>query len=118
MRLVSKNDGFTLVEVLAALIILVVVAVPMAMMFYQGSLSADITGKKTTALYLAHQKLEGIIATGTTAEEQGEFSGAPGYTYEVSVTPDGKMALVTVTVFYSVSGKQREVSLSTLLPGG
>jgi len=116
--ILKNNKGFTLIEVLSALLILIMVAVPLIYIFVQGSRGSEISGKRTAALNFAQQKMEEIIAEGRAVEEEGSFSGAPGYTYEVTVTPDGKMYLVTVTVFYKVLGKSQKLSLSTLLPGG
>ncbi|NLO88831.1 MAG: prepilin-type N-terminal cleavage/methylation domain-containing protein [Clostridia bacterium] len=118
MPISKNNKGFTLIEVVSALLILVVVAVPLTYIFFQGSWGSEISGKRAVALNFAQQKMEEIIAEGRAVEEEGNFSEAPGYTYRISVTPDGKMHLVTVTVFYEVMGKSQRLSLSTLLPGG
>ncbi|KUK11038.1 MAG: hypothetical protein XD50_0678 [Clostridia bacterium 41_269] len=114
----KNSNGFTLIEVLSAFLILIVVIVPLTYVFAQGSRGAAVSGGKTAALNFAQQKMEEIIAEGEAVEEKGIINEMPSYTYVVSVVPDKKMYLVTVTVSYKVLGKSRKLSLSTLISGG
>ena len=118
--MLKSEKGFTLIEILVAFVILTVVAVPLTQVFYQGNYLAAAAGDKTTALNLAQEKMEEIIAMGagentSSSSFPGEYSG---YSYEVEISMKDDMQLVTVIVTYSVSGREKEVILSTLLPGG
>jgi len=114
------KQGFTLIEVLVACVILSVVAVPFTRVFFQGNYLATAAGKKTTAVNLAQQKMEEIIEQGpgeniSLTPFPGEYSD---YSYQVEAVPEDNMQLVTVTVLFSAGGQEGEVVLSTLLSGG
>lgn len=120
MVILKSEKAFTLIEILVAFVILTVVAVPLTRVFYQGNYLAAAARDKTTALYLAQEKMEEIIARGSGENTSvTAFSGKySSYSYKVETSMKEDMQLVTVTVSYSKSGHEEEVTLSTLLPGG
>lgn len=116
----KDEQGFTLIEIIAAFVILTVVAVPLSQILLQGNLLADNARKKTIALNIAQQKMEELIAQGcVTDKDAGQFeSGEEGFLCSVTLSPDMNLVLVTVAVTYAISGSEKTVSLSCLLPDG
>jgi prepilin-type N-terminal cleavage/methylation domain-containing protein len=114
-----NEQGFTLIEIIVALVILTVVAVPLSHILLQGNQLAEHAEKKTAALNVAQQKMEEIIAQGYVRDEDaGTFFSEEGFSCSVTLSPDVYLVLVTVAVSYSVSGSEKTVSLSALLPAG
>jgi prepilin-type N-terminal cleavage/methylation domain-containing protein len=139
-RTLSKDSGFTLVEVIiaAAVIGLGLVGVVAGFLYAVGGLEAG--RQQTTASFLAEQRMEQLKAGAlnnflnvTTANYPAEAYGAisnnghamPGYRRTVTITdaPAGLAAtkLVEVRVFYrpvvgfGVLAAEREVGFSALL---
>ena len=113
------EQGFTLIEILAAFTILIVVAVPLTHIFLQGNQLAWKAERRTVALYIAQQKMEELIAQGYVIEENtGTFIEEDGYWGTVSLFPNLNLILVTVEVNYSSLGSEYVVQLSSLLPEG
>lgn len=116
----NKEQGFTLIEILAAFVIFAVVAMPLTHILFQGNQFAERAGKRTVALNIAQQKMEELIAQGYVTEENaGTFeSERDGYLYQVTLSPSLNLRLVTVAVTYDFSGSEERVQLSLLLPQG
>ena len=116
----QDSRGFSLIEVLVALFILFALVFPLLYLFYQGWFTTTDSAEKTKAVNLAQERMEEIISE-KYVEQTYEEEDIGGYTRVVEVKPDPEnesMKLVTVTVEYHVGDQEREVSVSTLLPGG
>ena len=113
--------GFTLAEVLAALLFMAIV-IPVAM---QGLLVASRAGsvseRKAVGARLAENKLNELIVTGQwqSAAQKGTIEeGLQSYPWRVQANPwreDGAMRLITVHVTVPVQGQDYDVQVSTLV---
>ena len=113
--------GFTLAEVLAAMLFMAIV-IPVAM---QGLLIASRAGsvseRKALAARLAESKLNELIVTGqwqSTAQKGTIQEGLQSYSWQLQSEPwseDGAMRLVTVHVTVPVQGQDYDVQVSTLV---
>jgi type II secretory pathway pseudopilin PulG len=119
------DSGFTLAEVLAALLFLAIV-IPAAVEVLQvASLAGEVAARKSEAVRVADRVLsESIVTTNWMSRQSGTISeGILDFRWIVtsrswtqlsvaqSSTP---MQLVTAQVTYSAQGKDYSVSLSTL----
>lgn len=127
------EGGFTLAELLVAMVVLAVGLVAVASGFSYGLAGVEAGKQQTTATFLAEQGLEQIKGTAFVsitaatfpAEGYGAITGAPGYRRTVTVTdaPAGvtNTKRVDVSVFYrpvtgwGVLTAERQVRLSTLV---
>lgn len=112
------QGGFTLVEVVVAILILATVMLGVTGLLYAGWQGTQRGGNSTVALNLAQQKLEEIkndpgLAVPVTQEE--EFPSVAGYTYKVSTVKKDRLVTVTVAVYYEVHGKEQQVALTTMV---
>lgn len=119
----ASRQGFTLMEVLAALLLIGIV-LPVAMEGITRSVEAGSSAKRRAeAATLAEGKLNEVIILGSTnlIDESGEFGPEwPGYMYAVtSQTQDYNDALglieVTVTVTWPERGDQRALKVTSLM---
>ena len=118
-----RSGGFTLAEVLAALLFMAIV-IPVAM---QGLLIASRAGsvseRKALGARLAESKLNELIVTGqwqSTAQKGTIQEGLQSYRWQLQTEPwseDGAMRLVTVQVSVPVQGQDYDVQVSTLVDG-
>lgn len=112
--------GFTLAEVLAALVLLAVV-VPVALEGVSVASRAGVTGQRqAAAARVAERVLGEFVSTGRT--ETGAESGTAredgvAYTWRLERTPWAADPLeeVTVRVSYDVQGQSRSLAMSTIL---
>jgi type II secretory pathway pseudopilin PulG len=112
--------GFTLAEVLAALMFMAIV-IPVAV---QGLRIANLAGqvgeRKATAARIADRMLNELIVTGQgqRAAQRGTIREGP-YTYawqmRIETWNQGDLRLMTVQVTFPVQGQNYEVHLSTLV---
>ena len=118
--LIACRRGFTLIEVMAA-VILVAIVLPVAM---QGvSLAASVgtlARRKAEAATLAHSKLSELVATGEwqTVALNGDFSpDHPEYrwTAEMQAWDTSTLMELDVHVLWTAGGRQQQVTLSTLV---
>lgn len=115
-----SRRGFTLAEVLAALVLLAVV-VPVALEGVSVASRAGVTGQRqAAAARVAERVLGEFVSTGRT--ETGVESGTARedgvtYTWRLDRIPWAADPLeeVTVRVSYDVQGQSRSLSLSTIL---
>ena len=114
------SAGFTLAEILAALLLLVLV-IPAAV---QGLRTANMAGqvgeRKAVAARIGENVLNEMIVTGQmqNAVQTGTVQEGPlDYEWSAQVEPWnlGEMSLVTVTVTFPVQGHDYDVRLSTLV---
>jgi type II secretory pathway pseudopilin PulG len=118
---ISSAFGFTLVEVLAALLFLAVSIPAILGALSISSRAAEIAERTSLAGQLAENELGELIVaqsgTGRMAETRGEFTDNPGYRWEAT-QETGALSpsdMLTIRVFFQVQGKERSVALSTLL---
>lgn len=120
----NKRGGFTLAEVMAALLFLAIVIPTAVEVIHIASLAGEVATRKAAATRVADQVLnEGLVTTnwvnGIQSGTAGEGSRQFDWTVSSQVWPEDAMQMVTAEVKYSAQGRQYSVKLSTLaaLPG-
>ncbi|MBE0544340.1 MAG: type II secretion system protein [Verrucomicrobia bacterium] len=113
--------GFTLAEVLAALVFMAIV-IPVAVQGLRiASRAGSVSERKAVAARLAENKLNELIVTGQwqSASQQGTIEeGWQTYNWRLLSEPwseDGAMRLVTVVVSVPVQGQDYDLQISTLV---
>jgi Tfp pilus assembly protein PilV len=115
----NRASGFTLVEVLAALLFLAIVIPTAIEALHVATLSGEVAARKSAAARVADRILnESIVMTnwnngtqsGTTSEGALDFR----WTLTSQTWPQDSMQLLTAEVTYSAQGKDYSVKLSTL----
>ena len=119
MQRLHDNNGFTLIEVLVAMVILSVGLLGTAALITGIIRSNKVSNRITTATVLAQDKMEEIKNAGYTnaGNETRAFLSSPFDNYEREVTvasdsPSSGMKTVNVTVYWESS---KSVSLQTIL---
>lgn len=74
----TNNEGFTLVEVLIALAILLVISFALLALFANSYRNIEISGQKNKELYIIQQKLEQPINSDKTSIEKNLTISFPG----------------------------------------
>lgn len=115
----SRAAGFTLAEVLAALLFLAIVIPAAIEAMHVASLAGDVAARKGAAARVADRILnQSIILTNWNGGGQsGTFSEAGSdfrWTLTTSQWPQDTMQLLTAEVKFSAQGKDYSVKLSTL----
>jgi len=114
----SSENGFSLIEVLIALIILVIVILGGGAYFFYGRLGINREGYRRVALELASQKLEELKAGDYDAipdkEETTINLSSETFTTEVNSTKEDGYKKVTVTVSWG-DNPDNKVELVTLI---
>ena len=115
----NHETGFTLVEVLAALLFLSIVIPTAIEALHMSTLSGEVAIRKSAAARVADRVLnESIVMTnwnsgtqsGTVTEGASDFR----WTLTSQTWPQDSMELLTAEVKYSAQGKDYSVKLSTL----
>ena len=115
----NRAAGFTLVEVLAALLFLAIVIPTAVEALHMATLSGEVAVRKSAAARVADRVLnESIVMTnwnsgtqsGTVTEGASDFS----WTLTSQTWSQDSMQLLTAEVKYSAQGKDYSVKLSTL----
>src|SRR6266850_3853700 len=111
--------GFTLAEVLAALLFMAIV-IPVAVQgLHIASHAGSVSERKAVGARLAERKLNELIVTGQwqSAAQKGTIQeGLQNYSWRLQSEPwaeDGAMRLVTVHVNVPVQGQDYDVHVST-----
>ena len=116
------NCGFTLLEILIALIIFTLAVVVIAGLFSTGLISSLDSENTTIAMNLAQRRMEEIRNLGFTNindEFKGNVADFPGFQREVEISdPPGDpmtddLKEITVTVYWTYKGEEVDVSLET-----
>lgn len=119
-----KKNGFTLLEILIALILFTVGVVAITGLFASGMFSGSDAENTTIAMNLAQRKMEEIknLAFASIADEaKADVSGFSGFQREVAVTaplvdPDmSDLKHVTVTAYWTLKGDEISVPLETYI---
>ncbi|MHB1419248.1 MAG: type IV pilus modification PilV family protein [Bacillota bacterium] len=114
----SASNGFTIVEIVVAALVLTLAIVPLMNMLELAAANTMAAGKISQALNLAQEKLEDIKALGAPpagSEEEGVFASNPGYAYVLTVKPNGALKEVTVVVNFLDREREKNISLTTLV---
>ena len=113
--------GFTLAEVLAALMFMAIV-IPVAVQGLRiASRAGSVAERKAIGVRLAESKLNELIVTGqwqSSAQKGTVSDGFQSYTWQLQAEPwseDATMRLVTVHVNVPVQGQDYDVRVSTLV---
>jgi type II secretory pathway pseudopilin PulG len=115
----DRASGFTLVEVLAALLFLAIVIPTVIEALHVSTLSGEVAVRKSAAARVADRVLnESIVMTNwNSGAQSGTVSeGAMQYNWKLTseTWPQDAMQLLTAEVTYSAQGKDYSVKLSTL----
>ena len=111
--------GFTMAEVLAALLLMAIV-VPVALQGVQIASRAGTLGqRKAAAMRVAERVLNELIATDGLTQSTGSGTAAEGdqsyaWTMQTESWPEDAMSVVTVRVVFNVQGNDYNVSLSSI----
>lgn len=128
---ISSRSGFTLIEVVAALAILVLFLVPILGGVTRGLQSVDSAGKRARALELAQDKMteiEMLPLPDFEGVEDGDFGkDYPGYRWEVETVKSPDIQLmemyldqlkgmeVHLRVYWEEGGMEKHIQISTIL---
>ena len=121
-RHTGAASAFTLAEVLAAMLFLVIVVPVVVEAMHIASLSGEVAARKSEAALVAERVLnETVVMTNWT---QGGLSGSVmqgGQEYRWSINnqtwnTDSTMELLAIEVGYSAGGREYSVKMSTLAP--
>src|SRR5471032_2036126 len=115
----NRAAGFTLVEVLAALLFLAIVIPTAIEALHMATLSGEVAVRKSAAARVADRVLnESIVMTNwVNGGQNGTVTeGAVDYRWTLTsqTWPQDAMQLLTAEVTYSAQGKDYSVKLSTL----
>ena len=116
-----RSGGFTLAEVLAALLFMAIV-IPVAMQgLHIASRAGSVSERKALGARLAERKLNELLVTGQwqSAAQKGTVQeGLQSYTWRLQTgtwNEDGAMRLLTLHVDVPVQGQNYDVHVSTLV---
>ncbi|GBC60190.1 hypothetical protein DENIS_1141 [Desulfonema ishimotonii] len=129
----TETAGFTLIEVLTAMMILAISLVTILQLFSGGLKSARLSDEYTRAIFHAKEKMAEILLADRLSETErtGEFEDGYRWSFRlVSLEPadeefseDGRPAAtqspvhlfhITVTVFWDTGNRERHFEISTV----
>lgn len=118
---ISRDAGFSLIEMILVLAILALGFFPMIQLFSSGITASSSTGKKTTGMQLSQQKMEnikGLQYSGlvNSSEAKGTISGFADYSRVTSVEENPvNLKKVIVTTYWGTGSKTASFELSTYI---
>ena len=115
----KKEKGFTLIEVVAALVITGIVVTMVAQGFTNGTRAMSVSRDRTRAALIARNVMTDV-ETGLLSHDRGTARGPSdkeGYEVEVDseTTEHDRLYLVTVTVWWKEGERERSLSLARYL---
>ena len=115
-----RRSGFTLVEVLAALLFMAILLPVTVEAVRIASRAGQVGERKAAASRIAERVLNELLITGQLLQNSGSGRIEEGYrgfdwTMRSESWSEDRMSLVTVTVTYEVQGQQFDVNLATLI---
>jgi Tfp pilus assembly protein PilV len=114
-----KEDGFTLLEVLIAVLLFTVGVVAIIGLFSAGLISSIDAENTAIAMNLARARMEEIRNKDFTLmnnEAKGTVGGFPGFQREVLVTTTlADLKQVMVNVYWTFKGGETDVSFTTYI---
>lgn len=120
----NKRGGFTLAEVMAALLFMAIVIPTAVEAIHIASLAGEVATRKAAAMRVADRVLnESLVMTNWVNGSQSGTTGEGLQQYDWTVSSQAwsvdAMQMVTAEVKFSAQGKQYSVKLNTLaaLPG-
>ena len=114
-------NGFTLLEVMLVIIMLLMVFIPLLQMLATGMTASEEVKSTNMAVMLAQKKIEEIRNVPSWASITGESLTAlsptyPAYSRQVNVTDLGNLKDVRVTVLWGTGGQKADsISIETYL---
>jgi len=121
------QKGFTLIEVLTAMMILTISMVTIFHLFSDGLRAAKISNGYTRAIFHARAKMEEVLLADRLREGESDGVIEPGYRWHLSivpmeedpdlsgdVNPSTKLFRISVDVIWDNGGHEKNFSLSTL----
>jgi len=116
-----QENGFTLIEVLAVVVIIGLIVAPLLSLFTSGLQHTHSARRRKLAAYVAQMAMEEVVAArpperpGLSTTGQAE----PGFTYHRAVVPAGIEGLLQVTVVVNwLEGERvRSYRVVTMLAG-
>jgi general secretion pathway protein I len=121
--LASSSGGFTLIEVLATLLLMAIVLPIVMRGITMATQAADASRHRTEAAGLAQSEMAQILASQSwqNGNQSGDFgTDWPQYTWDSSVTPwagdtsGAGLQQIDVSVYWSINSKKNSVTLSSL----
>jgi Tfp pilus assembly protein PilV len=114
------SNGFTLLEVLLIIVILITVLFPLLQMLSSGLLVSDKVKGTNTAMTLAQEQMEAIKSSdfaSISSESLTVITSYPAYSSQVIVsTPQTNLKDVQVIVYWNpMTGPQTSVSVETYI---
>ncbi|MEY4387256.1 MAG: hypothetical protein RLY20_2539 [Verrucomicrobiota bacterium] len=119
-RIHSAQAGFTLAEVLAAMLFMAIV-IPVAVAGLRvAALAGEVANRKAVAARVADRILNEMIVTGQAAKsaQSGKVTeSSVDYTWNLNLESSGldTLRLATVTVSFPAQGQNYDLKLSTLV---
>ncbi len=121
-RSVDNKRGFTLIEIVVALAILSLALPALLRAFTEAAKGQAISENRTTALYLLKFRMAEIGLEGypDIGEENGEFGDNSRFRWhseiqDIESEEIERLRLVTVTVTWQETGKERSISMNTYI---
>jgi len=113
----SRNDGFTLIEILIAMVMVVVGMVLLSQAFSAGLRAVSVADRSSQAQLLAEQKISEleVLSFSSLQTDSGDFGDDyPDYTWqtEVSSTDLDNMKKVILTVSWTHENTARSIVIT------
>lgn len=119
MKYIIKQNGFLMVEVLIAVVIITVALVSVAGMYIQSTKAGIQATDYTMAASLAQDRMERLKAGQTITNNEVVSIGGVGYTITFQNTPTAldadKLFLIQVTVQWVERGQSQNIVITTYL---
>jgi len=115
-----RQAGFTLAEVLAAMLLMAIV-IPVAVAGLRiASLAGEVGSRKAVACRVADRVLNEALITGQLVKSSQSGTvreGVIDYNWKISVEPSGleTLSIATAEVTFQAQGRDYEVNISTLV---
>ncbi|OAT79864.1 hypothetical protein [Desulfotomaculum copahuensis] len=111
------NQGFLLLDISLAMLLVAVALLPLQAMFSYSQLHLSAARNMTVAVMLAQSGMEELLDLpyeSLVSQNKTPLPGRPGFSRSISVgdSPVGSLKTVVVTVFYPEAGGEKQVSLS------
>ncbi len=119
LRVINRRAGFTLVEALAALLVVAIV-IPVAVRGLQiASLAGEVAERKSVALRVADRILNELVVTGQWQRTGNgtAIEGDESYRWQLKTQAWEKdsLKMLSLQVFYLTRGKSYDVRLCTVV---
>jgi general secretion pathway protein I len=122
-RVIQRKDGFTLLEVLVAFVLLVTVVTVILQLFSSNIKALSVSEDYASAVVRAESKMREILDNEQLAENVWSETSPEGYRFDITVakayearTKDMPMKIleIGVTMSWKMRGKDKSLILSTM----